>query len=193
MQKQMLIYILIFSFFNLIIGCTSYRPTKVYPNELDEFGNNVINFAINDSLFTFINKDAFYKQNPASILGYDIYNSYKNISLDSIKSILEPNISIMQLDTAVIIKKLQLLNNTEIVFNSKGGKLSEKYFFIKGITKDSTTFSVKANTIDYLTINKIDVTGVIVKNFFLVGGILLGALFVLAILIAKSFSGGLAG
>ena len=99
----------------------------------------------------------------------------------------------MQLDTAVIIKKLQLLNNTEIVFNSKGGKLSEKYFFIKGITKDSTTFSVKANTIDYLTINKIDVTGVIVKNFFLVGGILVGALFVLAILIAKSFSGGLAG
>ena len=193
MQKQMLIYILIFSFFNLIIGCTSYRPTKVYPNELDEFGNNVINIAINDSLFTFINKDAFYKQIPVSIIGYDINNYYQNIPLDSIKSILEPNISIMQLDTAVIIKKLQLLNNTEIVFNSKGGKLSEKYFFIKGITKDSTTFSVKANTIDYLTINKIDVTGVIVKNFFLVGGILLGALFVLAILIAKSFSGGLAG
>ncbi len=193
MQKQMLIYILIFSFFNLIIGCTSYRPTKVYPNELDEFGNNVINIAINDSLFTFINKEAFYKQIPVSIIGYDINNYYQNIPLDSIKSILEPNISIMQLDTAVIIKKLQLLNNTEIVFNSKGGKLSEKYFFIKGITKDSTTFSVKANTIDYLTINKIDVTGVIVKNFFLVGGILLGALFVLAILIAKSFSGGLAG
>jgi hypothetical protein len=185
--------LLIIAFLNLTIGCTSFRSEKVYVNELDNSGDNVINVSINDSLFTFINKDAFYKQNPASILGYDIYNSYKNIPLDSIKSILEPNISIMQLDTAVIIKKMQLLNNTEIVFNSKGGKLSEKYFFIKGITKDSTTFSVKTNTIDYLTINKIDVTGVIVKNFFLVGGILVGALFVLAILIAKSFSGGLAG
>lgn len=185
--------LLIIAFLNLTIGCTSFRSEKVYVNELDKSGDNVINVSINDSLFTFINKDAFYKINSASIIGYDINNSYKNIPIDSIKSIIEPNISVTQLDTTITIKKLLLLNNIEIDFNNNGGKLIEKNYFIKGMMKDSTTFSVNANSIDYLTINKVNVTGIIVKNFFLVSGVLLGAFLVLAILMAKSLGNGLAG
>ncbi len=193
MKKRTLVYILIASFINLTIGCTAYRPTKLNINELGESGINVINISINDSIYTFLNKEAVFYKIPLKIEGYDFHNSFISIPIDSIKTIIEPQISIKNIDSSSIIKKMLLFNNAEIVFNSEGGKLLDHGYLIKGKQPDSTSFSVRTNNIDYLTINKLDVTGTIVKNFFLVGGILLGALFIFGVLLAKSFHGGLAG
>lgn len=173
MKKLTLVYILIASFLNLTISCTVFRPTKITFNNLENSQNNIINLSINDSLFTFINKDAAFYKLPATIEGYNTKNIFQTVSVDSIKEIIEPNILLKNLDSTVTISKLLLHNNTEIIFNESGGKLIENNYLIKGKLSDSSSFSVKTNKFDYLTINKLDVGGTIVQNFFLLSAILL--------------------
>lgn len=185
MQKQTLIYFLIASFLNFAIGCTVFRPAKITFNNLENSQNNIINLSINDSLFTFINKDAAYYKLPATIEGYNTKNIFQTVSVDSIKKIIEPNILLKNLDSTVRISKLLLQNNTEIMFNENGGKLIENNYLIKGKLSDSSSFSLKTNKFDYLTINKLDVSGTIVQNFFLLSVILLvfGALLFFGLII----------
>ncbi|HPN38260.1 MAG TPA: hypothetical protein PL041_07640 [Melioribacteraceae bacterium] len=188
MSKPILNSILIITFLNFTFGCTASKPVKLNPFNLDESHNNVINLSINDSLYSFINKDAICYKLPNSIEGYNTKNFFLSVPIDSIKSVIEPNVLIKDIDSSITIKKLVLLNNNEIIFNSEGGKLVDNNYLIKGTLSDSSSFSVKTNQFDYLTINKLDVTGTIVKNLFLVGGILLGAFLILGIVIGKELS-----